>query len=168
MGKVGPPIWTKRQTATASSSLRDRHTSTIIKFGACSLSLDIGLRRLFPRIFVVADIPCAFLWADFLAAFDLLVNCRQSRLHEQTTNLTVRGISSSDASRQLSVLDPEPDNPFRQLLTNRLAPARLAAAKSEFEHMLQMGIIRQSESPWASAFHMVPNAATGDWHPCGD
>nr|VZI06940.1 unnamed protein product [Spirometra erinaceieuropaei] len=34
--------------------------------------------------------------------------------------------------------------------------------------MLQMGIIRQSESPWASPLHMVPKAATGDWRPCGD
>ncbi|BHF60779.1 hypothetical protein SprV_0100374500 [Sparganum proliferum] len=86
------------------------------------------------------------------------------------------GISSSDASRQLAVLDSELENPFRQLLAKypgltlpnfnvsipphddvhhirttglhvfscprRLAPTRLAAAKAEFEHMLQMGIIR--------------------------
>nr|VZI10130.1 unnamed protein product [Spirometra erinaceieuropaei] len=49
-----------------------------------------------------------------------------------------------------------------------LAPARFAAAKVEFEHMLQMGIVRQSESAWASILHMVPKAATGDWRPCGD
>ncbi|BHF83082.1 hypothetical protein SprV_0802622400 [Sparganum proliferum] len=177
-------------------------TPPITTFGTCSLSLDIGLRRLFPWVFVVADIPCAILGADFLAAFDLLVDCRQSRLHDKTTNLIVRGISSSDASRHLAVLDPEPENTFRQLLAKypgltrpnlnvsipphdvvhhirttgppvfsrprRLAPTRLAAAKAEFEHMLQMGIIRQSESPWASPLHMVPKAATGDWRPCGD
>nr|VZI21205.1 unnamed protein product [Spirometra erinaceieuropaei] len=164
--------------------------------------MDIGLRRLFPWVFVVADIPCAILGADFLAAFDLLVDCRQSRLHDMTINLTVRGISSSDASRHLAVLDPEPENPFRQLLAKypgltppnfnvsipphdvvhhirttgppvfsrlrRLAPTRLAATKAEFEHMLQMGIIRQSDSPWASPLHVVPRAATGDWLPCGD
>nr|VZI00481.1 unnamed protein product [Spirometra erinaceieuropaei] len=178
------------------------NTSPITTFGTCSLSLDIGLRRLFPWVFVVADIPCAILGADFLTAFDLLVDYRQSRLHDKTTNLTVRGISSSDASRHLAVLDPEPENPFRQLLAKypgltypnfnvsipphdvvyhsrttgppvfsrprRLAPTRLAAAKAEFEHMLQMGIIRQPESPWASPLHMVPKAATGDWHLWGD
>ncbi|BHF60333.1 hypothetical protein SprV_0100329700 [Sparganum proliferum] len=178
------------------------NTSPITTFGTCSLPLDIGLRRLFPWVFVVADILCAILGADFLAAFDLLVDCRQSRLHDKTTNLTVRGISSSDACRQLAVLDPEPENPFRQLLVKypgltrpnfnvsipphdvihhirttgppvfsrprRLAPTCLAAAKAEFGHMLQMGIIRQSESPWASPLHMVPKAATGDWRPCGD
>nr|VZI30326.1 unnamed protein product [Spirometra erinaceieuropaei] len=34
--------------------------------------------------------------------------------------------------------------------------------------MLQLGIIRHSESPWASPLHMVPKATSGDWRPCGD
>ncbi|BHF84524.1 hypothetical protein SprV_0902767500 [Sparganum proliferum] len=50
----------------------------------------------------------------------------------------------------------------------RLAPCRLQAAKAEFEHMLQLGIIRPSESPWASPLHMVPKATSDDWRPCGD
>ncbi|BHF58862.1 hypothetical protein SprV_0100181700 [Sparganum proliferum] len=91
------------------------NTSLITTFGTCSLSLDIGFRLLFPWVFVVADIPCAILGADFLAALDLLVDCRHPRLHDKTTNLTIRGISSSDVSRQLAVLDPEPENPFQKL-----------------------------------------------------
>nr|VZI06757.1 unnamed protein product [Spirometra erinaceieuropaei] len=193
---VIPPTPADRRCPNPGLFLQAVNTSPITTFGTCSLSLDIGLRRLFPWVFVVADIPCAILGADFLAAFDLLIDCRQSRLHDKTTNLTVRGISSSDASRHLTVLDPEPENTFRQLLAKcpglirlnfnvsipphdvfhhirttgppvfsrprRLAPTRLAAAKAEFEHMLQMGIIRQSESPWASPLHMVAKAATGD------
>ncbi|BHF78866.1 hypothetical protein SprV_0602198300 [Sparganum proliferum] len=50
----------------------------------------------------------------------------------------------------------------------RLAPSRLQAAKAEFEHMMQLGIIRPSESPWASPLHMVPKATSDDWRPCGD
>nr|VZI46998.1 unnamed protein product [Spirometra erinaceieuropaei] len=50
----------------------------------------------------------------------------------------------------------------------RLAPERFQAAKAEFEHMLQLGIIQPSESPWASPLHMVPKATSGDWRPCGD
>ncbi|CAH8479575.1 unnamed protein product [Schistosoma rodhaini] len=38
----------------------------------------------------------------------------------------------------------------------RLPPHKLAIAKREFEHMMQLGIIRQSSSPWASPLHMVP------------
>nr|VZI02434.1 unnamed protein product [Spirometra erinaceieuropaei] len=194
---VIPPTPADRRCPNPGLFLQAVNTSPITTLGTCPLSLNIGLRRLFPWVFVVADIPCAILGADFLAAFELLVDCCQSRLHDKTTNLTVRGISSSDASRHLAVLDPEPENPFRQLLAKypgltrpnfnvsipphdvvhhirttgppvfsrprRLAPTRLAAAKAEFEQMLQMGIIRQSESPWASPLHMVPRAATGDW-----
>nr|VZI48467.1 unnamed protein product [Spirometra erinaceieuropaei] len=51
---------------------------------------------------------------------------------------------------------------------SRPAPERFQAAKAEFENMLQLGIIRPSESPWASPPHMVPRAILGDWLPCGD
>ena len=33
--------------------------------------------------------------------------------------------------------------------------------------MERLGIIRRSDSPWASLLHMVPEAA-GGWRPCGD
>ncbi|VDK38275.1 unnamed protein product [Dibothriocephalus latus] len=42
----------------------------------------------------------------------------------------------------------------------------LLLLKAEIEHMLQMGIVRPSESPWASPLHMVAKADSGDWRPC--
>ncbi len=50
----------------------------------------------------------------------------------------------------------------------RLAPDRLRVAKQQFEHMLQLGIIRPSSSAWSSSLHMVPKKTPGDWRPCGD
>ena len=41
-------------------------------------------------------------------------------------------------------------------------------ARKEFEHMLELGIIRPSSSTWASPLHMVPKKTPGDWRPCGD
>ena len=51
---------------------------------------------------------------------------------------------------------------------HRLAPERLKIARKEFDHMLQLGIIRPSSSAWSSPLHMVPKKTTVDWRPCGD
>ena len=50
----------------------------------------------------------------------------------------------------------------------RMSPERLEIARKEYEHMLQLGIVRQSSSNWSSPLHMVPKKTPGDWRPCGD
>ena len=50
----------------------------------------------------------------------------------------------------------------------RLPPEGLKVTEDEFQHMLDLGIIRPSSSPWASPLHMVPKPQPGDWRPCGN
>ncbi|BHF81470.1 hypothetical protein SprV_0702460000 [Sparganum proliferum] len=50
----------------------------------------------------------------------------------------------------------------------RLYPEKLRTAKNEFEHMMNLGILRPSSSPHASPLHVVPKKSSDDWRPCGD
>ena len=50
----------------------------------------------------------------------------------------------------------------------RLPPERLKIASLEFEHMMELGIIRPSSSDWGSFLHMVPKKTPRDRRLCGD
>ena len=49
----------------------------------------------------------------------------------------------------------------------RLAPDRVEAAKEEFDQLLKLGVIRPSNSSWASPLHLVPKKG-GALRACGD
>ncbi|BHF78292.1 hypothetical protein SprV_0602140500 [Sparganum proliferum] len=168
---VVPPTPVDRRCPSPGLHLQAANCSPISTFGSRSLTLNTGLRRSFSWIFVIADVLHAILGSDFLAEFDLLVDCRRSCLLDRATGLSVRGLTPFNDSCNLSVLDTGIACPYRDLLLqhpNIIKPQFRIAAKAEFEHMLQLGIIRPSESPWASPLHMVPKATSDDWRPCGD
>ena len=178
--------------------------SRIATYGVRSCTLNIGLRRTFRWVFVVADVKQAILGADFLQHFSLVVDVCRRTLSDSTTRLRVDGLPSDFtlASPGLSHLQQDASNPFLSLLSEfpaltqacaadhpikhdvvhyiettgppvsararRLAPERLRIARAEFDHMLELGIIRPSSSSWSSALHMVPKQTPGDWRPCGD
>ncbi|KAM0726712.1 Transposon Ty3-I Gag-Pol polyprotein [Formica fusca] len=49
----------------------------------------------------------------------------------------------------------------------RLSPEKLHIARTEFDLLLQEGIIQPSKSPWSAPLHMVPKGKEA-WRPCGD
>ena len=176
--------------------------SPIPTYGTRSLTLNIGLRRTFRWIFVIADIQNPILGADFLRHFALLVDVKHNRLLDTTTQLHTQGTPTltvspcpvlqltTPASTFDAILKEFPavtqpctyDHPVKHTVTHhitttgppatararRLPPERLRIAKAEFDHMLQLGIIRPSSSSWSSPLHMVPKKTAGDWRPCGD
>ncbi|XP_029637974.1 uncharacterized protein LOC115213179 [Octopus sinensis] len=175
--------------------------SPIPTYGEQSLTLNIGLRRTFQWVFVVAKLPTPILGADFLHHFGLLVDIKNRRLVDTTTKLTVRGIAArmdtvsptvmlTTTTRHSSILNEYPDvarpvfhnQPIKHDVTHhiktngppvaarprRLPPDRLQAVKWEFQHMLDLGIIRVSSSNWSSPIHCVPKKSSTDWRVCGD
>lgn len=65
--------------------------SEIKTFGDCVLNLDLGLRREFKWLFVIADVHTPIIGADFLVNFDLLIDLKQKRLIDNKTKLSTRG-----------------------------------------------------------------------------
>jgi hypothetical protein len=69
--------------------------TTIHAYGWMPLSLNFGLRRDFTWRFVVADVTRPIIGVDFLSHFGLLVDCRNNRLLDGVTSLSVPAQAAS-------------------------------------------------------------------------
>ena len=199
---VIPPSPTDQNIKQDCAGLRAVNGSAIATFGTRSLTLDLGLRRVFRWIFVIADTSIAIIGADFLREYGLLVNMKRGRLMDMTTLLQTKGTISNVVSLRPSFSPQQADTEYDALLAEfpavtkpclpphpvkhtvthhintcgppvharprRLPPDRLRAARNEFEHMMELGIVQPSNSQWSSPLHMVPKKTPGDWRPCGD
>ncbi|GFU66299.1 retrovirus-related Pol polyprotein from transposon opus [Trichonephila clavipes] len=143
------------------------NSSTINVYGQKTLSLDLNVRREFIWTFLLASVKTPILGADFLHYFELVPDSPQmfTRFENQTSN-----------NRLPDPTQPIKHNTVHFIKTNgppvvakprRLAPDRLAIAKSEFQQMMQLGHLRPSSSNYASPLHMVPKKGTFDWRPVG-
>ncbi|KER21705.1 hypothetical protein T265_10032 [Opisthorchis viverrini] len=86
----------------------------IATYGERSLTRDIGLRRAFKWIFLLADAQTPIIGADFLTHYNLSVDVRHKRLLDTLTSLSVNGISAPTSSTGIRVILP--DSHFADIL----------------------------------------------------
>lgn len=75
----------------SATNLYAANGSAIRTYGLLRKSLDLGLRRNFTWDFIVADVTCPIIGADFLRHFQLLVDMRNTQLLDGQTSLTTQG-----------------------------------------------------------------------------
>ncbi len=82
---VIPPSATGRKHHKGSLSLQAVNSTPIATYGTQLLTLNIGLRRKFQWIFIIADVKNPILGADFLRHYSLLVDLNHNRLVDGLT-----------------------------------------------------------------------------------
>nr|VZI34659.1 unnamed protein product [Spirometra erinaceieuropaei] len=112
---VVPPTPAERKTRS-SFCLTTANNSSIPTFGQRSITLDLGLRRIFRWVFIIADVSVALIGADFLAHFNLLVDLKNRRLVDCITDLHARCQSNVNPCVNPLTVMPISDCPFHSLL----------------------------------------------------
>jgi hypothetical protein len=149
--------------------------------------------QLYKWQFLLADIRFPILGVDFLRSFQLVVDVVGAQLLPRTAAArtaatpSVNSVQQPASTEWSAIVEEFPGvvQPFtvgtvpshgmeHHIVTTglpakfrQLDPEQLAAAKAEFQQMLQAGVVRRASSSWASPLHMV-RKKDGGWRPCGD
>lgn len=108
---------------------------TIIStYGYINLTLDLGLRRAFAWRFIIAEVTKPIIGVDLLSHYNLLVDCRQKRLVDAITHLTV-GTTHQEPSKSIpSVRTITTNSPYQALLQQYPEITRPAGKPIEPKH----------------------------------
>ncbi|BES97091.1 multicellular organismal development [Nesidiocoris tenuis] len=98
---VLPPSREEKKN-TSSFTLYAANETPIKTYGQRLLNLDLGLRRIFPFVFTLADVSRPIIGADFLQHFGLLVDIKCQRLLDRVTTLTSQGTVTSRITPSIS------------------------------------------------------------------
>lgn len=89
---VFPRSAVRRPYSRTKLDLVAANSTVIHTYGPITLQLDFGLRRSFNWTFTIADVSRPIVGVDFLGYHNLLIDCRNQRLIDGTTSLSVAAI----------------------------------------------------------------------------
>ncbi|GBM47648.1 Transposon Ty3-I Gag-Pol polyprotein [Araneus ventricosus] len=153
--------------------------SVIKSYGTKALNLDLGLRRKFSWTFILADVSHPILSSDFfgkiwgvkalgqslgltLISNQLPYHSILSKFPELLTKVSGNFGASHNVEHCIETLGPPVFFKAR-----RLYPEKLKFLREEFQTLMEQGIIRPSNSAYASPVHFFKKQ-NGDWRICGD
>lgn len=111
-----PPALKDKRHQSPIFQLHAANNSKINTYGRRSLTLNLGLRRVFRWVFLIADVRHPIIGADFLSHYNLTVDVRAKALRDETTSLSVCGVRASSETTAISMLPPAP-SPFEAILS---------------------------------------------------
>ena len=100
---VVPPTRTDRLRKQEGFVLSALNGTAIATYSTRSLTLNLGFRRTFRWIFIIANVQKPLLGADFLHHFGLLVDIANSKLVDKRTNLSIHGMLVQDTPLSLTI-----------------------------------------------------------------
>ena len=97
---VIPPTIADHRHSYDALTLTAVNNTSIHTYGRRSLTLNLGLRRSLPWIFIIADVQRPILGADLHRHYGLMVDMNNRKLVDTCTHLSIQGIRSSSTSTQ--------------------------------------------------------------------
>ncbi|GBM38201.1 Transposon Ty3-I Gag-Pol polyprotein, partial [Araneus ventricosus] len=101
---VVPPSSAEHCKPKSLLNLLAANGTKINTYGTRNLSLNIGLRRIFPWSFIIADVSRPILGADFLTHYGIIIDLKSKSLKDQQTTLTSTGKISTDNTPSITAL----------------------------------------------------------------
>ena len=112
-----PPFHTERRQPVDYFTLQAVNNTSIATYGTRSLTLDLGRRRTFRWVFVIANVQHPILGADFLRHFSLLVDMRYHHLRYGLTQLAIQGVTCNARSPSPAILPLKPTSVYHNILS---------------------------------------------------
>jgi cleavage and polyadenylation specificity factor subunit 1 len=135
--------------------LQAANGSTISTYGERLITLDLGLRRRFQWLFLIADVKSPIIGVDFLSQFDLTVDVRQRRLSDNKTSLVVNGIRTTSESAGLKLSIPV-NNHFAEIIKEFPSLTQPSRYDQPLTHSVQHHITTRGQPVFARPRRLHP------------